>query len=374
MTFWLIAALLTFLACAAMLWPFMRAGAAPDALSGYDIEVYRDQLAELDRDVARGVIAGPEAAEARAEIGRRLLKAASTVSGGTGGSRRAARLAASVAVLSVPLVAWGGYVVTGSPALPDQRLAERLNRNPAENTVEELIARAEQHLAANPADGRGWEVLAPIYMRTGRGPEAVAAWRNAIRLSGATAGREAGLGEALTSAAGGVVNAEAEAAFGRALALDPSEPRALFFTAMALAQEGRPAEAAAAWAAMAQRLPQDSPWQQVVARARASVDVPAAPAAGPSAEQVAAASDMPPEDRKVMIEGMVASLDARLRDNPGDVEGWQRLVRSYAVLGEAQAASDALSRGVAALGMGTVAAAQLLAFADGLGIKAGATR
>jgi cytochrome c-type biogenesis protein CcmH len=83
---------------------------------------------------------------------------------------------------------------------------------------------------------------------------------------------------------------------------------------------------------------------------------------------------MAPEDRKAMIEGMVASLDARLRDNPGDAEGWQRLIRSYAVLGEAEAAADAVARGVAALGMGTVAAADLLALAEGLGIRAGETQ
>jgi cytochrome c-type biogenesis protein CcmH len=365
MSFWLAAALLTFLACAALLMPFRR-GALPAVDHAPDIDVYRDQLRELDRDAARGVIGTAEAAEARAEIGRRLLKAADAAGSAGSAGGRAGRIAATVAILSVPLVAWGGYAVTGSPAVPDQRLAERLSRNPTENTVEELIARAEQHLAANPSDGRGWEVLAPIYMRTGRAADAVTAWRSAIRLNGASAQREAGLGEALTSVAAGVVTAEADEAFARALALDPNEPRARFFRAMALMQEGKTAEAAAAWQAMAGVLPADSPWQQVVGRALASVQ---APAPGPSAQDVAAAQEMAPEDRRAMIEGMVASLDAKLRDNPADAEGWQRLVRSYMVLGRQDEAAQALSRGVAALGEATDAGRALAALATELGVQ-----
>lgn len=375
MSFWLVAALLTFLACVPLLWPF-RQGAAAAGERGHDVEVYRDQLRELERDMRRGVIGAAEAGEARAEIGRRLLKAADGADTSGGGRRGFGRLVASVAVLSVPLVAWGGYALTGSPAMPDQRLAERMSRNPAENSVQELIARAEQHLAQNPSDGRGWEVLAPIYMRTGQTADAVIAWRNAILLNGASATREAGLGEALTAAAGGMVTAEAEEAFGRALALDPAEPRARFFSGLALMQDGAAAEAAAVWRAMAQALPADSPWQDVVGRALASAgeasagEAPGGAADGLSADDVAAVRQMAPQDRAAMIEGMVASLDARLRENPADAEGWQRLLRSYMVLGKPKEAADALERGVAALGAGTPAAAALAEFAAGIGVSA----
>ncbi len=365
MAFWLSAALLTFCACAALLWPFRRGTVAAPA-AGHDVEVYRDQLRELDRDAARGALGAAEAQEARAEIGRRLLKAASGGSDGAAGSGRAARIAASAAVLAVPLVAWGGYALTGSPAMEDQRLAERLSRNPAQNSIEELIARAEGHLAANPSDARGWEVLAPIYMRTGRAADAVTAWRNTIRLDGATAAREASLGEALTALASGVVTAESEEAFGRALALDAAEPRARFFIAVALAQEGKADEAKALWRDLAQSMPADSPWRTVVAR---MLDEEPAPAPGPSAEDMAAAMAMPAEDRRGMIEGMVASLDARLRDNPADPEGWQRLVRSHVVLGNAEAAADALSRGVVALGADSEAGRALVALAGELGVR-----
>lgn len=370
MFFWITAALLTFLACAALLWPFRRNAVAPQPAGGaHDLEVYRDQLRELERDAARGVVGTAEAAEARAEIARRILRAADGASDPGRDGGRLGRVAATAAVLAVPLIAWGGYAMTGSPALSDQRLAERLSRNPTENSIDELVFRAEQHLAANPSDGRGWEVLAPVYMRTGRAADAVTAWRNAIRLNGATAMREAGLGEALTAAASGVVTAEAEEAFARALEIDPSEPRARFFSALAMAQDGRQAEAVAALRSFERDLPPGSPWRSAVASALASAGAQApAMQPGPTAEDMAAAQEMAPEDRRAMIEGMVASLDARLRDNPADAEGWQRLVRSHIVLGNGEAAADALVRGVDALGAGTAEAARLEALAASLGV------
>ena len=132
-------------------------------------------------------------------------------------ARRAVGMAA---VLALPLIAWGFYVALGSPHLPSQPLAERLAKNPSEGTVEELVARAEAHLAANPEDGRGWDVLAPVYLRLGRPGDAVTAYRNAIMINGASAERESGLGEAIVAAADGMVSSEAQAAFERALALE----------------------------------------------------------------------------------------------------------------------------------------------------------
>ena len=103
------------------------------------------------------------------------------------------------AVLAVPLVGWAGYALLGSPDLPPQPLSARLSANPASNTMEELVARAERHLAQNPDDGKGWDVLGPIYLRIGRFDDAIAAFGRAIQLEGATASREAGLGEALAA-------------------------------------------------------------------------------------------------------------------------------------------------------------------------------
>ena len=378
MAFWVIAALLTLGASMAVAWPFLWANtrAAPDA--AHDLAVYRDQLKEIERDAGHGLIGAEEAQEARAEIGRRILRLADAGadSGATGGFDRLARAAIIVAAVVVPVLAWSAYAVLGSPGLPDQQLATRLSKNPASSSLEELVARAEQHLRRNPEDGRGWDVLAPIYLRLGRNQDAVIAFGNAIRLSGASAEREAGLGQAIMAAAGGIVTADAQAAFERALAIDAKDPRARFFLAIGYAQEGRVAEARALWTQMKGDLPPDSPWRgaadQQLARTAsdsAAGEVASSARPAPKPEQADAAKEMPSEDRMAMIEGMVSRLDARLRENPDDPEGWQRLVRSYHVLGKTAEAKDALARGTRALGDGSEDARRLVAFAAQLGIS-----
>lgn len=371
MAFWIAAAFLTFGACLAIILPAMRARAAAPA-AAHDIAVYRDQLAEVSRDAARGLIGASEAEEAKAEIGRRILRSGGADSAETAPRPvpRLSRALTAAAILAVPLVSWGMYSLLGSPSLPSQPLTARVSTDPAESSVEDLVARAEAHLAANPDDGRGWDVLAPIYVRLDRGSDAVAAYRNAIRLEGASAAREAGLGEALATEARRVTP-EAKAAFQRALALEPGQPKAAFYMASALAQDGLFVEAAAAWRALLPSLAADSPWRKPTEQAIAEAEQRAGTAApGPTASDVAAAQDMTPEDRLAMVQGMVAQLDAKLRENPKDAEGWRRLVRSYMVLGQEPLARDALSRGIAAFGAGTAEAAALTDFAAALGLPA----
>ena len=274
MLFWVIAAILTLGASLAVLLPLAGGAKGTSASSDHDLEVYRDQLSELDRDVARGLIQPAEAEEARAEIARRILRLDNAGPADTAAGRRpsmATRLVATAAVLAVPLVSWGLYSQLGSPDLPSQPLSERLAKNPADSSVDELVARAEAHLAANPSDGRGWDVLAPVYLRMQRFSDAAAAYRNAIRLDGDSAARQAGLGEAIANAAGGIVSADAQTAFEAALKLDPANPKASFYLAMGLAQEGRNDEAAAAWRKMLGTLPQDSPWRGAVEQALAAI-------------------------------------------------------------------------------------------------------
>lgn len=370
MLFWIVAAALTLAASLAVLMPLTRTRVGADAAAGsHDIEVYRDQLQEVERDAARGLIEPAQAEQAKAEIARRLIKANATSSAGPSRSGRAVRLAGLAGVIAVPLVSWGVYTTIGMPGAPDEPLAERLARNPAQNSVEELVARAERHLAENPNDARGWEVLGPVYMRQQRYADAVTAWRNAIRLAGADARRETGLAEALAAAAGGVVTAEAHAALERALAHEPNDPKARFLLASALAQEGKMDQAAEAWSGMLASLPADSPWrgpvEAALAQAQSRQAGPSAP--GPDAEAMAAAQDMSPADRQQMIEGMVAQLDEKLRANPADLEGWQRLIRSYVVLGRADDAKAALGRALA--GLEGEDKAKVTAFAAEFGVK-----
>ncbi|MER9281218.1 c-type cytochrome biogenesis protein CcmI [Mesorhizobium sp. M0522] len=376
MLFWVVAAILTLGASLAVLLPLAGGSKNASAAGDHDLEVYRDQLAELDRDMARGLIQPMEAEEARAEIARRILRLSNAghADETTTQPSRSTRLVATAAVLLVPLVSWGLYGQLGSPDLPSQPLSERLAKNPADSSVDELIARAEAHLAANPSDGRGWDVLAPVYLRMQRYADAVTAYRNAIRLDGDSAARQAGLGEAIANAAGGIVSAEAQAAFEAALKLDPANPKASFYLAMGMAQEGRIAEATAAWQKMLAALPQGSPWrgavEQALAESAARSVASEAPAKGPTAEDIDAASSMSPQDRQAMISTMVAGLDERLRQNPRDEEGWMQLVRSYAVLGKTDQARDALNRGIAVFGADSDQARKFTAFAASLGVTA----
>jgi cytochrome c-type biogenesis protein CcmH len=371
MLFWIAAAALTLAASLAVLVPLTRKAAGTEPAGRHDIEVYRDQLQEVERDAARGVIEASQAEQAKVEIARRLLKADSDgqAVARKAGSGRIVRLAGLAGVLLVPLVSWGLYSAIGTPGLPGEPLAQRMARNPAESSVDELVARAEKHLADNPDDARGWEVLGPVYMRQQRFADAATAWRNAIRIAGSSAQRESALGEAIAAAAGGVVTADARAAFERALAQNPNEPKARFLLASGLAQEGKLAEAADAWQKMKLSLAADSPWHEPVDRAieevRARLGAPVAK--GPTADDMAAAQEMTPQDQRQMIEGMVAGLDEKLRANPDDLEGWQRLIRSYVVLGRPDEAKAALGRALA--GLEGDKKDQLSAFAAELGVK-----
>ena len=185
-------------------------------------------------------------------------------------------------------------------------------------------------------------MLGPVYMRLGRYDDAVKARKNVLRLLGPTAEREADLGEALTGAQNGIVTAEAKEAFDRAVRLDPRDVRARYFLGLAAEQDGRPKEAAAVWRALLAEASADAAWAGFVRESLARVD-PAAAAAqpGPSADDVAAASEMSPEQRNTMVRGMVSRLAERLKQDGADVEGWLRLLRAYMVLGDKEQARAA---------------------------------
>ena len=341
MTLWFVFALMTVAAIFAVLWPLSRARQA--SLGGSEAVVYRDQLAEIDRDMAGGIIGVAEAAAARVEISRRLLAAPdqSQSEAPVQGNLKLRRMAATLALVGLPVIAAGVYLTLGSPQLGDFPLSTRSRAADANQPLANLVAQVEAHLEKNPTDGRGWTVLAPVLSRLGRYDEAVRAYRNAIAYAGDSGDRRADLGEALMGAAGGVVTAEAKAEFERAVALEADDAKANYFLGLAAEQDGRKGDAAAIWQGMLSKAPSDAPWRPMVQAALVRVGGVSAPALPQGA--MAAAKDMSEADRSTMIRGMIDRLATRLKQNGDDVEGWLRLVRAYLVMGDRDKAMSALA-------------------------------
>ena len=341
MTLWIVFAVMTATAVLAVLWPLGRKPG--DRGAGSDRLVYQDQLKEIDRDRAVGLIGDVEAESARIEISRRLLAAVDAESAiaerSSSNARR--RRAAGSAILIVPLVALALYLKLGSPDIPGQSAFARANESGEDRSIASLISQVENHLARNPNNGVGWEVIAPVYLRLGRFTEAVMARKKAIALNGDSPARESDLGEALVAAADGVVTDEAKLSFQRAVAGDAHNAKARYFIGLADEQDGNRDDAAKEWRALLDDAPADGPWKDLVRAALARVTSGASASSGPSATDIAAAENMPEAERSEMIRGMVQRLADRLHANGKDVDGWMRLVRAYAILGDRDKAKDA---------------------------------
>ena len=400
MLFWIISALLTVVVAVLLLAPLLRASARATRYDEGEAAVYRDQLRELERDKAEGLISAEDADYARAEIGRRLLAIANRDKSGEGDEQHddGAPATAPVAcrrytwsqafiLLCLPVIGLAGYLEIGSPGTPDAPLEARI-ADPGDD-VDLLIAKVERHLATAPEDGNGWNVLAPVYFRIGRYDDAELAYRNAIRILGPDAERMSGLGETIVVRNDGIVTDDAQMAFQAALKIEPNNPRADFYLALALEQSGRRAEALAAFQNIAKASPPTAPWMplvnQHIAANSAGVPLANAPAAtaeapaqqnanpaalgNPTAEDIANAQAMSDADRSEMIRGMVASLDARLKEDPNNFEGWMRLVRSYAMLDDKERAEAALQEGLKTFPAEGAQGQQLIAMARELGLS-----
>ncbi len=311
-------AVLAAAAALAVLAPLYRSPHGGRSERAQALAIYRDQLDEVDRDLGRGVIGETEAAAARTEIARRLLRAGSGASDDGGGGNAAARQVATVAIIAMPLAALAFYLWVGSPQLPAEPLAARLSAPVEQQDVATLVARVEAHLAANPEDGKGWEVLAPVYLRLGRYDDAVEGlWRR--RAPGRLDGGDARPISARrwSRASGGTVTPRRGPP---SSAPPPTIPRRRGRASIwrwRWARRARPTRRSRRGTALLADAPDDrilgAGGARRIGEARRR---DAAPAPGPSAADVKAAGDMAPADRLAMIEGMVAQLAAKLDAEP----------------------------------------------------------
>jgi cytochrome c-type biogenesis protein CcmH len=351
MVLWVIFAIMTAAALAALLWPVYRRSAPEPGLRDAELAVYRDQLDEIDRDTARGLIPPEEAQSTRNEVARRMLAAAAPSDAEPARlSSGAGRTALVAALVGIPVVALSTYVALGRPDLPGQPRSERLATAVERTDFAAMVAQVEAHLADNPQDAQGWLVLAPTYRGMGRYGDAAQAYAHALQIVPATASLLTDFGEMLVLANDGLVTARARQAFEEALALDPSHAKALFFRGLADRQDGKHAEALATWQALIEDAPAEAPWRPAVERQMASLERELSPAPSPlpsgapqlSDDDLANAEMLGAEERQAMVRGMVDRLAQRLEQNGHDLQGWLRLAQARVVLGEHAAAIAAL--------------------------------
>ncbi|MBP2311406.1 c-type cytochrome biogenesis protein CcmI [Azospirillum soli] len=355
MLFWIVAAAMTAGVVLLIVPPLLKPRTQADSRSAYDLEVYRDQLSELEREQARGLISEAQAAAAKAEIGRRMLAVADEKAAPAAATPRSAKVLAALLAVALPLGALAIYGKTGRPDAPAQPLASRnleQERGAPPQNVLAAMDKLRAQLEQNPADPQGWAILGQAYAKMGRYTEATDALRKAVGLSKGDVDILGSYAEVLTSANGGTVPEEARIAFDGILEKDPKEPRARFYAALARFQAGDLKDALERWRGLMAESPSDAPWVPVVlaqiqqtAKAlnldpAAVTPQPLPPEQPPVAESQAPNGGPPPAQEK-MIRGMVDSLAARLETNPADVDGWLKLARSYSVLGERQKAVEA---------------------------------
>jgi cytochrome c-type biogenesis protein CcmH len=364
LAFWLAAGAMGLAVAALFVLALLRARSDVQSAAAFDLKVYRDQLTEVERDLARGTLPADEADRLRTEVSRRLLEADRSLQAGAPGTSRGGIAIAAALIIALIGGAFWTYARLGAPGYPDLPLAARFamsdemraNR-PSQPEMEaaadlpapltpdaefaELMEKLRAAVTDRPDDAQGLELLAANEARLGNLAAARIAMENLLRVKGdsATADDHAALAEVMIMATGGLVSPEAEAALTQALTLDPSNPTARYYYGLMAAQVARFDRTFALWKPLLDQGPPDAPWiapiraqiEDVAARAGVDFTLPDA-APGPDADAIAAAQDMTPEDRQAMIEGMVAQLGDRLATEGGTVEDWARLISSLATL------------------------------------------
>ena len=372
MSFWIIAAAGAALVTVLLARALSRGASMPAEIgAAHDVQVYRDQLAEVERDVARGVLPDADATRVRTEISRRILAAdaAGHIVVSAGGKP------SPVVTSVIAVVLLGGslalYWQLGAPGYGDLALQDRIARaedmrlnRPDQATAEAelpaadlppelsseyqaLLTRLRDTVAARPDDIQGNMLLAQNEARVGNYAAAAAAQGKVVRLKGTEASVEevSGYAELMVMAAGGYVSPEAEAVLRAVLSREVENGTARYYWGLMLVQTGRPDLAFRMWDGLLRRGPEDAPWiapilaqiGPIATLAGVDYTVPeigSGALRGPSTEDVDAAQDMTPAERMEMIGGMVETLSSRLATQGGPVEDWARLISSLGVLGE----------------------------------------
>ena len=400
MAFWLVVAVLTALVVALVVRPFF-VNRDQKRSADYDVEVYKSQLRELDKEREEGLISNQEADAAKSEIAKRLLAADAKrqTETGAGASTAGHRLFGLSVAAAVPLSAVLIYMALGEPGAPDvpyaSRAAELAQAQSARETEQgnlaEMAQRLSERLESEPGDVEGWLLLARTYMTLSRFADAAVTFAKAGELAPENPAILSAMGEAIVFKSEGIVTPEAVSAFTRARAAGGTDPRSDFYLAEAEYQAGNRQVALDALVKLAWTAEPGAPWltavrSRVIAIAEElgqdgaslvpnAVEPPSALAQGgeqpgPTAEDVEAAQDLSPEERQAMVSMMVNNLASRLEENPMDFQGWMRLIRARTVMGNMERAQSDLDRALEVFARAPVPRAQLIQLAGEVGLTA----
>ncbi len=338
-----------------------------------DIAVYKDQLAEIDRDLARGVLSDEEAEQVRLEVSRRLLDADKRQANGGIAQSDSPRLA--FGIMAFVILIGGGVIYAGLGApgysdLPiksrlaalDKARASRMSQTEAEEQARAVLPQAEEvseeflalmkrlraALVERPDDIQGLTLLAQNEARIGRYAEARAAQERLLAAKGedAVLADHLRLLDVMVIATAGYVSPEAEVLLQKVLKQAPESGPAQYYLGLVEAQNGRPDRAFPIWRRLLEASPPDAPWVAVIRQeitgvaAAAGVQYRPPEIRGPSAADVAAAEELTAEERQDMIRGMVEGLSERLATEGGPAQDWARLITALGVLGEASRAKE----------------------------------
>lgn len=355
---WLGLGILCALAMALVWIASRRVGVHADATDSSPA-IVADQLRELDRDVANGVINAVDAQAARIELQRALLRQDRARPEEPWAQPRGSRAGLLVAVLFIPFLAFGYYAQFGAPGMARVAVADQAAARAEQNQVIALAAQLKERLETDPGGGpsEGWMLLGQTYARLGWYAEAADAYRVVTARPDPGAAVYTMLAEVLVARENGIVTPAVSDAISAAQAIDPSSPAVTYYRALELQQSGR---SAAAHDLLLERLRAADgyyPWMETLtAQANRIAErlgrpaltmadfAPVVAAPGPSVADVAAAQDLSPEDRAAFIQSMVTRLADRLEEAPDDLDGWMRLGRAYTVLGNTEDARDAYSK------------------------------
>ena len=379
MALWIIFALMTIVTLVCVMYPVLRSGKAQvteqDEQNAYDSAVYRDQLAELERDGERGLINEKEKEAALNEVSRRLLAAQESFQQApsfTVSKTRTGQAVAIVSVLAIAGISGLFYKKIGRPELPDLPQEQRIANASKTGDMPALIMQVQRFLEKNPKDIRGWNVLAPALKKAGRYDEAAQAYSQIMQIDRPTPPVLVDYAESLLMANRGQPTDKIRQALKSAIALDEKYPKSRFYWAMILQQDGKRDEALVEWRKLLEQNPKNLQLQMAVQRQIAALTPGKSndakmPTLDKSQREAAAA--MTPKERQAMIASMVQRLADRLKENGKDLEGWRRLIRARMIMGDKKAAASDLKTAQENFKNDQTALAQLKELSGTLGLN-----